>query len=384
MPHPIDIFRVGRHTAMSGATLDFSAADLEATAAAYDPALHEAPLVVGHPTADAPAYGWVSTLARAAAILRATPAQVDPAFAELVAAGRFKKVSASFYLPDSGANPVPGVYYLRHVGFLGAQPPAVKGLRQVAFSDAPGEAGIVTLEFADTWSERANAGLWRRLREFLIAQFGLEKADDVIPSYSVEDLEDAARQPPAADAPAQPQPAFSEGHMPSDSTAKGAPSADDLAAREQAITDREAAADAREQRLRDAEAATRRKAHTAFAEQLVEQGRLLPRDQDGLVAFMDGQAADATLAFGEGEAAFKGTSLDWLKDFLGRLPIQVDFVERSAPMRDGQTHAAGFRAPDGVQVDPERLDLHTRALAYQEAHQGVSYTDAVILVSQGV
>ena len=43
------------------------------------------------------------------------PRQVDPAFAEAVAAGRYKKVSASFYQPNSPHNPVPGVYYLRHV-----------------------------------------------------------------------------------------------------------------------------------------------------------------------------------------------------------------------------------------------------------------------------
>lgn len=66
--------------------------------------------------------------------LNAEPHQVDPEFAEMVNAGRFKKISASFYTPDAPNNPVPGVYYLRHVGFLGAQPPAVKGLKQAEFA----------------------------------------------------------------------------------------------------------------------------------------------------------------------------------------------------------------------------------------------------------
>ncbi|MDL6388248.1 peptidase, partial [Escherichia coli] len=70
---------------------------------------------------------------------------LDPQFAEMVTDGRFKKVSASFYLPDSPSNPKPGVLYLRHVGFLGAQPPSVKGLKQVSFSEQ--EEGVV--EFAD-------------------------------------------------------------------------------------------------------------------------------------------------------------------------------------------------------------------------------------------
>lgn len=55
----LHIFKPGRQTAMSGVTLDFSESDLEASARAYDPAKHEAPIVIGHPKHDAPAYGWV-------------------------------------------------------------------------------------------------------------------------------------------------------------------------------------------------------------------------------------------------------------------------------------------------------------------------------------
>ena len=133
-PKPLHIFRAGTHTAADGRELIFSEADLAATAKAYDPALHEAPIVVGHPAHNAPAYGWVSGLVAGADGLRAAPRQVDPSFAESVAAGRFKKISASFYHPQSPANPAPGVFYLRHVGFLGAMPPAVKGLAQAEFA----------------------------------------------------------------------------------------------------------------------------------------------------------------------------------------------------------------------------------------------------------
>ena len=52
---PLHIFKPGKHVAMSGANLNFSEADLAATVLAYDPALHEAPLVIGHPKHDAPA-----------------------------------------------------------------------------------------------------------------------------------------------------------------------------------------------------------------------------------------------------------------------------------------------------------------------------------------
>jgi hypothetical protein len=143
----IHVFRAGRHAPMSGGSLEFSEADLAATARAYDPAKHEAPIVVGHPKLDAPAYGWVGSLAVEGGDLFAAPRQVEPAFAEIVEAGRFKKISASFFTPQNPDNPVPGTYYLKHVGFLGAAAPAVKGLKPIEF--ATDDAGTVTVEFGD-------------------------------------------------------------------------------------------------------------------------------------------------------------------------------------------------------------------------------------------
>lgn len=132
---------------MNGAVLQFSETDLQKTVAAYDPTKHEAPLVVGHPAHNDPAYGWVQALQFADGAIDAIPTQVNPDFAEMVASGAFKKISASFYSPNSPANPVPGVYYLRHVGFLGATAPAVKGMRAPAFADT--EEGVLTFEFAE-------------------------------------------------------------------------------------------------------------------------------------------------------------------------------------------------------------------------------------------
>ncbi|MEI9885919.1 MAG: hypothetical protein WDN08_05345 [Rhizomicrobium sp.] len=82
--------------------------------------------MVGHPSSDAPAYGWAAGLKMDGDRLVADVDQLDPGFAEIVKAGRFKKISPSFYEPDGKGNPKPGAYYLRHIGFLGAQPPAVK------------------------------------------------------------------------------------------------------------------------------------------------------------------------------------------------------------------------------------------------------------------
>lgn len=145
-PMVIEVFKPGHHTSMSGAEVSFSSGDLDAMAQSYDPTEHDAPVVVGHPKHDAPAYGWVKGLKFDGRTLKAELDKVDPAFAELVRAGRYRRVSASFYAPDAPTNPKPGSYYLRHVGFLGAQPPAVKGLKPVEFGDV--EDGV--LDFGET------------------------------------------------------------------------------------------------------------------------------------------------------------------------------------------------------------------------------------------
>lgn len=367
----LQIFRAGRHVAASGEAIEFSAADIEASAAAYDPARHEAPIVVGHPRHDDPAYGWVRALAARDGVLEAVPHQVEPAFAELVQKGRFKKISASFYRPDSSSNPVPGVWYLRHVGFLGAQPPAVKGLRAPSFAE--GEEGVV--EF----NEYLTASLWRRLREWLIEQFSSEVADRVVPSFEVEALERAAREGQDTPSPV----GFSEAPHQEDIDVK----VDEIAAREAALraeaeklAQERAHLAEREKKLREAEAAARRKALAEFVEGLVKAGKVLPRDAEPLVAFMADLAAENTIEFAEGDETKRLAAPDWLRLFLERLPVQVQFGELSRGA--APSAAVEFSAPPGYGVDPARADLHARAKAYQRAHPGTDYAAAVAAVSK--
>lgn len=125
----IEIFKAGDYGQRGAWTAD----DLDRIAAAYNPRLHQAPVVLGHPATDAPAYGWVARLRRAGQSLWAQLEKVDPAFEQLLRAGRFRQRSVALYRnfpPTGGA-------YLRHLGFLGAQPPAVKGLAPVRFLNAP-------------------------------------------------------------------------------------------------------------------------------------------------------------------------------------------------------------------------------------------------------
>ena len=134
-PITVEIFRAGTHQTMSGQTLTFSRADLAAIAAAFDPQNAPVPVVIGHPKADHPAYAWAESIWVEGEVLKARLKEVDPEFAELVRAGRYKRISAAFYNREASSNPVPGQYSLRHIGFLGAAAPAVKGLKPAEFSD---------------------------------------------------------------------------------------------------------------------------------------------------------------------------------------------------------------------------------------------------------
>lgn len=353
MAKKIHIFRAGQHTAMNGTTLNFTEADLIAAAKAYNPELHEAPIVVGHPSADAPAYGWVKGLSYAEG-LQADPHQVDVAFAEMVSAGRFKKVSASFYTPDAPSNPVPGVYYLRHVGFLGAQAPAVKGLKAVEFNEA--EAGIIN--FADL-DEVLNASLWRNLREFVISKFGLADADNTIPSYAVDQLEQMAQ-----DETDDTETAADATNL--NSTNYHEPRGDTMSAEEKAKLTRLEAENAQlRAQQKTAKTTQHHNDHAAFAESLLKKGTLLPTHRATLVAALDFLANQETLVeFSEDETT--KPLLEAVKQLFGGLPKQVEFSELSGD--ELSASVLNFAAPVGYTVNNDRLHSHASALAYQRKH----------------
>jgi len=134
----VEILRSGRHRASDGQAYDVSREMISAIAKAYDPALHEAPATIGHPKDNAPAYGWVTGLRAEGDLLKAD-FDVIPEFKEALRQGLFKKRSASLYPDLEGRG-----WYLRHVGFLGGTPPAIKGLEDIAFGDA---RDAVTIDF---------------------------------------------------------------------------------------------------------------------------------------------------------------------------------------------------------------------------------------------
>lgn len=372
----IHIFRSGTHTDMLGRSVTVSDADLCAMAQTYDPAKHEAPVVAGHPATDAPAYGWIKSLRAEGGNLFAEPHQLDPAFCELVSQHRYKKISPAFYSPGTPGNPVPGQFYLKHVGFLGAVPPAVKGLQQVQFAD-----GEDVLEFAD-WSQQTTATLFSRLRDFFIAQFGLEKADSVMPDYLINDLRDDAMRP--AEPVAPDQTAFSEADHPAEKTAPETPPSEPdeekpvdkpetdnpaLAAENAAL--KQQLADLKSQQAQ-AETAKRHADSVAFAEQLISQAKLAPAGKGVLVAVLDAlSGSEEALMYAEGDSQKPLASA--FRDLLSACQPVLQFAEvanhdAAAPQQAGDLAFAG--------AEPSRLTLHSKARALAKT-ENITYEAAV-------
>lgn len=356
----IEVFRPGTFTPMVGDPVSYSADDLRAIAASYDREAAPAPIVVGHPTTDAPAYGWVDSLEfdEEAQRLYATTGDVEPAFADAVKAGRYRKVSMSFFKPDASNNPRPGQWYPKHIGFLGGAAPAVSGLKPVAFSgDAPD-----TLTFAADFGEpgfEQSASLFRGLRDWMIEQFGLETADKVLPAYRLEWLDDTEVAKPAA------RTAFSE---PAKEPVLTKPT-------DAAFAEREAGLATREQKIAERERELRHEDNLAFAEQLATDGRIAPVQKDKVAALLDAVPDDAAVSFsGEAEKPLRTA----LREILAAQPKIVSFGAADLGQDpDADDGGVVSFAADGKQVDPEGLKLHAKALAYQRAHPGTDYAAAI-------
>jgi hypothetical protein len=126
------------------------------------------------------------------------------------------------------------------------------------------------VEFAD-WSDITNASLWGRLRDFLIAQFGLDETDKVLPSWQVDSLREEAYRDTGKS-----EPDFSE-HNPNPQQENSTMTEEEIKALQAENTRLKAEATQRAEQ----EAKTRQdKLHAdnvSFAEKLVGDGRLAPK-----------------------------------------------------------------------------------------------------------
>ena len=376
-PKPFRIFRTGTHTDSAGGTTTFTAEQLQATVKAYNEGEWRAPVVVGHPKGHAPAYAWVGQLSLSAAgdVICDDLDKLNPDFAELMKSGAYRNRSASWYAPDHPSNPTPGVWQLRHLGMLGAQPPALKGLGDVEFGDA--DAGTV-IEFGD-YTIGTIGSIFRRIRDGLLAKWGAEETDKLLPSFLVEDIEAAGRR--ALEEPAIPS--FSEPEPEADTMnpeqiaamqAQNAQLQADLTAANTARTAAEAAvASFNEQNATRARAVTLATC-TAALTPLVTAGKVTPEQVPALAEFAANlDDADKVIEFGEHTGENKLTARAMFLQTLESRPATISYGE----------HTGDLQLPG--QMKPTELAQKAREYQESEAAKGrtISTTIAVDAVIAG-
>lgn len=315
-----EIFRAGTRLDNHGNTYTITPDDVAAIASHYDKSKHEAPIVVGHPTTNAPAFGWVDKLTAENGVLYAQFAEVDNDFADLVRKGRYKKVSASFYPPKHPSNPNPQGFYLRHVGFLGAHPPAVKGLKNIDFADD--DSNVIS--FCEHCEPENKENTMTTEEQLAAEKAAREKAEREAEQAKAELAKLQAEQ---------------------------------------------------EQALRDAD----HNKNVDFAESLVRSGSLKPADKDLIVQILDfaEHPEHTTADFGEGKSL-----ADALKDFLKNGATILPTGEHATAERAGaKTGFSGSLNALAEFAEPNALSHHERALALA-SKENISYEEAARRTAQ--
>lgn len=397
----IQIFKAGKHTSSNGVTAVYDNSFQQAVVDNYNANVgtHTAPLTLGHnPKSGDPAQAWFSELRLNGDVLEGKLDDVNPSFNT----AQYKKVSSSFFLPDSPSNPTPGYPNLRHVAALGAETPAVAGLKNISFSED--STGVV--EFADGLSTQL--GLFRSIREWIVSKFGIEDADQAVPASEVEWLNtlntidqidkavesatgtDAADATPAAQSEAAgtacasvavsvavvadtkaAEAVVSDVQTAEFAAAAAVATSADFAAREAAMATKEAEFAAREAALQEAEC-------VSFCDGLVASGQLRPCDTS---------AAKNILAslYKVGEAVdFAESTLpaaDAFKQFLKNLPKVVEFGEVAAEEHAPANPVADFVAAPGYDVDESGSALRA-AIAREAEQKGISFAEAAARYTQ--
>lgn len=153
----IEIFRAGSHTDSAGKSADWTTADLDEMVSNHSQA-NAAPIVIGHPKTNDPAHGWVESLKRNGDVLLAKFHRINPEFKAAVEAGSYLNRSIRILKEAGGLR-------LGHVGFLGAQLPAVGGLKPIDLNAAD------NTEFFDFESEAKELGLFEKLTAYIDSKF---------------------------------------------------------------------------------------------------------------------------------------------------------------------------------------------------------------------
>ncbi|WP_419787223.1 hypothetical protein [Pseudodesulfovibrio sp.] len=269
----INIFRTGTHTDSSGRKRTWTDADLEKIVSNFGERTEDPPIVFGHPKDSDPAQGWLMAVRKSGEFLQAQFARLSDKAKQGVKNKAYKYVSLSL---------TPALK-IRHLGLLGAVPPAVKELGEVEFQEADGMTVFINFN---------------------------ESVPEDVPGD-----------------PKPEEPSMTEAEMKAKLEAQEEELAKEKAAREKAEGDLKA----KDEEARQKEAAQRSADHAAKVDKLIEDGKLLPADKTKVLAFCEALDGGEEMSFSEGE---------------GKKPLADHFLSFMAEGKgNGLLHE--FKAPSG-------------------------------------
>lgn len=355
----MEIFKTGRHVDSKGNPFEATTDVLDSIAANFNADSYKPPAVVGHPKLDDPRYGDMLSVYREGNKLYADVGLI-PEFHELVKKGMYPDRSVRLGKTADGG------WTVKHIGFLGATPPAVKGLAPIQFSGEGAEVDFCDYQMSSIGS------IFQRLRDYFIETLGLDKADNLIRQYEIDDL----KQQPMDDA--QPMPAFSNQNTTGGVTV--GKTVEELEreletvkkqnadfATKEAQRDKEFAATQAENKRLKAEGM--KADFSAFCDSMPEQ--ITPAMKPAIMDFMEILSGAEEFEFAEGAEGegkrVKAQPVERFKALLKGLPKQVDFSET---------------ATKGKATDKTGKDREALISDFMEANKDADYKSAVLAVSK--
>lgn len=355
-----EVFRTGTHTDSKGREKTWTTEDLDKMVSNFS----EAPVVIGHPKSTDPAFGWIGEVKRDGEKLLAKCKSVISEFESAVEEGLYPNRSISV---DRNTG------IIRHVGFLGAVPPAVSGLEPINFNAEDEDAEV--FEFMDAaTANRVNAvgDILQGLRDFMIEKYGLDTTDKVLGQWNIDYLKSAT---PDETAPQEVLSAFCQKLVDSVEIVENPDPKKDEANAEfsQAVPDEKdtiiAQLEADNKKLRNE---ANQKEYSSFCQDLLNEGKLTPVQKDYASEFM--AKLEDTDSFDFADAGEK-SSVEHFKDFLKTLPVQVDLTEFAKKDNADDTSA---------ELSAKELANEAKAYQFEQAQNGVtiSITEAVNTVKK--
>jgi hypothetical protein len=346
------MFRAGDYRAQGKGLVTIE--DLDRVVGAYNPSFHEAPVTVGHPKDNAPAFAWVEAVKREGDTLLYREKDADPQFCDARSKGRFKKRSASFYADGAGK-----MLGLRHVGWLGALPPEVKGLADVKFDEQKQFTEFAEADFEEGQVEKSMADQVKdAVGDLFRSMWG--GADRGPKNFSEDDARRIATEA---------------------ATAAAAPLQAKIVTLEASLATQATNFAERERKLAGGEVEQRASAAIA---KLKAAGKWIPAfDKMGApLLFAELARSTSTVEFGEEEVegkkvAKKVAPLDLLVNFLEGLPKVVPAGTHFSGQAADRATVVDF----GEKADPNSVQLHQ--LAQKRAgEKNISYGEALTQVAQ--